>query len=102
MVTYTDIKDKVIDVIDDFAKKDDVNAGYGSKYSAKTKLDKIGVTEPVRAVMPKRFNKVMRDLVGAAWKPIGSIDLVQRETIAEMITMACGQSGILLPQGEPT
>jgi len=102
MVTYVELKDAVIGVIDDFAKKDDITGGYGPKYSAKTKLDKIGVTEPVRAVMPKRFNKVMRDLVGTAWKPVGSIDLVPKETIADMITIACGQSGVLLPQGEPT
>lgn len=101
MVAYADLKNKVIEVIDDFARDDDVMAGYGSKFSAKTKLDKIGVTEPVRAVMPKRFNKVMRDLVGASWQPIGSIDLVPKETIADMITLACGQSGVLLPQGEP-
>ena len=102
MVMFAELKEAVIDVIDDFAKKDDVKGGYGSKYSAKTKLDKIGVTEPVRAVMPKRFNKVMRELVGTTWKPIGSIDLVPKETIADMITIACGQSGVLLPQGEPT
>jgi|SRR3990172_8557544 len=102
MFTYADLKDKVVDVIDDFAKKDEVKAGYGSKYTAKTKLDDIGVTEPVRAVMPKRFNKVMRDLVGATWQPVGPIDLVPKETIADMVSIACGQSGILLPQGEPT
>lgn len=102
MLTYAQLKLSVIDVVDDFAKKDDVRAGYGSKYSAKTKLDKIGVTEPVRAVMPKRFNKVMRDLAGTAWRPVGSIDLVSMETIADMISIACGQSGVLLPQGEPT
>lgn len=102
MVTYVELKNNVIDVVDDFAKMDDVKAGYGSKYTAKTKLDKLGITEPVRAVMPKRFNKVMRELVGAAWKPVGSIDLVPTGTIADVIKLACGQSAIPLPQGEPT
>lgn len=101
MVTYAKLKRSVIDVIDDFAKKDDIGKNYGSKYSAKTKLDTIGVTAPVRAVMPKRFNKVMRNLVGTAWRPVGSIDLVATDKISDMISIACGQSGVALPQGEP-
>jgi hypothetical protein len=102
MVTYVELKAKVIEVLDDFAKKDEVIAGYGTKYTAKSKLDELGITEPVRAVMPKRFNKDMRKLVGSAWKAVGPTILAEKETIGDIITLACGQSAVPLPQGEPT
>ena len=102
MTTYLDIKMAVLDVIDDFAKRDDIQTFYGSRYTSKTKLDSIGLTDPVRAIMPKRVNKVMRGLAGVKWKPLGSIDLVSTKTISELIVAVCGQAGVSPPSGEPT
>ncbi|NTU44847.1 MAG: hypothetical protein HGA99_04895 [Chlorobiaceae bacterium] len=104
MATYKELKDKVIEIIDDFAESDNVKEGYGKKdsgYNASTKLEDIGITQPVLIVMPKRFNKVMRELVGSGWRVVGPIDMGSLNTIADMIKLACGQSGIWLPKGEP-
>ncbi|RUR67522.1 hypothetical protein EJP67_10695 [Variovorax guangxiensis] len=97
---YQALKRTVIDVADDFSSLDIV-AGYGSKYAASTKLGKIGISDPVLAVMPPRFNKVMRNLVGGSWRRVGSIDLVACETIGDLILLACRQSGATVPPNEP-
>lgn len=102
MVSYSKLKKVVIDFIDSQATNYDVLAGYGKDFNAGTLLDEIGVTAPVRAHMPKGFNKVMRNLVGDIWQDVGPLDLVQMDTIGDFITLACGQSGIALPAGEPT
>ncbi|OEY92165.1 hypothetical protein BJD20_09685 [Acinetobacter proteolyticus] len=101
MVSYHILKKKVIDLIDDQATKYDVLLGYGSNFSANTSLDEIGVTAPVRAHMPKSFNKAMKNLVGDTWQDVGTITLVQMDTIGDFILLACGQSGIPRPAGEP-
>lgn len=98
--TYKSVKAAVVDVVDDFTALD-VVAGYGSKYNAKTKLEKLGLSAPVMAVMPPRYNKKLRLVVQSAWHPVGSIDLVAQSTIGELILLACGQSGVLVPTGEP-
>lgn len=102
MSAYAKVKAQVIDVIDDFAKQDDVVSGYGTMYTAKTKLTKLGLTSAVRSVMPRRFNKALRELVGESWHPVGSIDLVSKATIGDLIELACGQSATPIPTGEPT
>ena len=78
--TYASVKKATIDVIDDFSKLD-VSADYGTKHSAKTKLEKLGLSQPVLAVMPPRFNKSLRAVTGSAWQPVGAIDLVALATI---------------------
>jgi hypothetical protein len=102
--TYEDVKAAVLSVIDDFTEVD-VVANYGKggpgSINAKTKLSKIGITDPVLAIMPIRFNKVLKALCKANWNRVGSLDLVQKETIAEIILLACQQSGIGAPPGEP-
>lgn len=99
--TYAAAKAAVIDVVDDFTPLD-ITAGYGSKYNAKSKLEKIGLGDAVLAVMPPRFNKVMRKIVGATWNPVGPLDTVACATIGDLIELACGQGGLSVPAGEPT
>ena len=101
VATYAKVKAQVIDVVDDFSN-DDVGSGYGTTYTAKTKLTKLGLTTAVRSVMPRRFNKALRALVGVSWQPVGSIDLVSKATIGDLIELACGQSATPIPTGEPT
>lgn len=101
MAGYKKIKAASIDLVDDFSELDVVSA-YGDKYNAKTKLARLGISGPVLAVMPPRFNKVMRALVGDAWLRVGPIDLVECKTIGDIILLACGQSGTTVPEGEPT
>lgn len=100
-IAYSKVKSAVIDIIDDFSVLD-INVDYGSKYKSSTKLTKIGINVPILAVMPPRFNKVMRALAGTTWRAVGPIDLVPCESIGDLIFLACGQSGALLPQGEPS
>lgn len=99
-VTYTKIKAAVIDVIDDFSELNIVS-GYGTKYTAKTKLPDIGISQPVLAMMPPRFNKSLKAVAGEKWNIVGAIDLVSMKTIGDMILLACGQSSATLPEGEP-
>ena len=101
MASYTAVKKAVIDVVDDFSQLDIV-AGYGSTYSAKTKLEKIGLSSPVLAVMPPRFNKRLGALVGTTWRNVAPSTLVGKTTIGDLILLACGQSGTVVPFGEPT
>lgn len=98
--TYASTKAAVIELVDDFTPLDIV-PGYGDKYSAKTKLAKIGLGDAVLAVMPPRFNKVMRKLVGTAWQAVGPLDTVGCTTVGDLIELACGQSGVAVPTGEP-
>jgi hypothetical protein len=100
-VTYALVKKAAIEVIDDFSKLD-VSAEYGTKYNGKTKLEKLGLSGPVLAVMPPRFNKSLRAVTGSSWHPVGAIDLVALKTIGDAILLACGQSSTIVPEGEPT
>lgn len=97
---FKSVKKAVIDLVDDFTPLD-VAKNYGDKYTAKTKLAKIGLTDAVLAVMPPRFNKVMRALVGKSWNLVGPLDTVGCATIGDVIELACGQSGSTMPKGEP-
>lgn len=97
---YNAVKKAVVDVVDDFSPLDIV-AGYGNKYNAKTKLEKIGLSTPALAVMPPRFNKSLRAVVGNSWHPVGPVNLVDKVTIGDLILLACGQSGAIVPNGEP-
>ena len=99
--SYATVKEAVIDVVDDFTPLE-ILKDYGVKYSATTKLEKIGIGAPSLAVMPPRFNKRLREVTGAAWHPVGPIDLVAQATIGQLIIVACGQSGTAVPDGEPT
>lgn len=99
-VAYAEIKAAVIDVIDDFSELD-VVLGYGTKYTAKSKLLSLGISQPVLAAMPPRFNKSLRKVAGEEWSVVGAIDLVSLKTIGDMILLACGQSSAIVPDGEP-
>jgi len=99
--SYGTVKKAVVDVVDDFTKLD-IGAGYGTKYSAKTKLDKIDVVSAKLAVMPPRFNKVMGKLIGNGWKNVGPIDTVSCVSIGDVISLACEKGSITIPAGEPT
>lgn len=102
--TYATVKAAVIELVDDFTKKD-VVANYAPKgnksYDASTKLITLYINEPVLAVMPIRFNKVMHPLC-PKWKDVGSLDLVDQETIGDLILLACGQCSTHVPAGEPS
>lgn len=105
MATYSAVKAAVIEVVDDFTKKD-VAANYkpkgSSTFSAKTRLITLAINETMLAAMVVRFNKSLGKLCGAAWHPVGAFDLVQKATIGELITLACAASGTQVPPGEPT
>jgi hypothetical protein len=98
-MNYTSAKGNAIDVVDDFTKLD-VVANYGGKFTAKTKLDSIGIPDVVRAVMPPRTNKVFRKLV-QPWVNVGTVELVQCSSIGDFIKLVCGKAGISIPMGEP-
>lgn len=105
MATYSEVKAAAIDVIDDFTE-DDVAANYAphgtAKYNAKTTLVKIYINAPVLATMYTRFNKKLRQVCGDDWNDVGAINLVDKKTIADIIKLACAQSGTFIPAGEPT
>src|SRR5262245_2426254 len=105
MASYKTVKAAVIDVIDDFTKKD-VAAHYSPRgqanFDAKTKLLTLAINDPVLAVMPIRFNKSLTKVSGITWKTVGSLDLVNKKTIGDLILLACGNSGTKVPPGEPT
>lgn len=100
-IKYASVKKAVIDVVDDFSNLD-VFKDYPAKYNAKTKLEKLGISVPVLAVMPPRFNKKLREVAGRAWQPVGPMNLVDKATIGDLILLACGQCGCIVPEGEPT
>lgn len=103
--TYASVKEAVIGVVDDFTVLD-IAANYAPNgkgtYNAKTKLIKIGINAPVLAIMPVRLNKVLGQLFGKAWNPVGAVDLISLATIGDLIALACGQSHTAVPPGEPT
>jgi hypothetical protein len=105
MASYAAVKISVIDVVDDFTKKE-VSANYspnGSKaFSAKTRLATLAINETMLTSMVFRFNKSLKKTCGAKWKDVGAFDLVQKTTIGDLIMLACGASSTKVPPGEPT
>ena len=105
MASYSAVKVAVIDVVDDFTKKD-VSANYKPKgtgtFNAKTKLISLAVNETMLAAMVIRFNKALGKVCGPSWRDVGAFDLVQKTTIGELIWLACAVSGTQVPAGEPT
>jgi len=105
MGSYAKVKAAVIDVVDDFTKKD-VAANYKplgtSTYSAKTKLASLSINETVLATMTIRFNKVLESVSSPMWTTVGAFDLVQKASIGDLILLACAKSKTTVPLGEPT
>ena len=104
MASYSAVKAAVVDVVDDFTKKD-VAANYKPKgtgaFNAKTKLILLAINETMLAAMVIRFNKALRKVCGDSWQEVGAFDLVQKSTISELILLACAVSGTQVPAGEP-
>lgn len=105
MASYSAVKTAVIDVVDDFTRKD-VVANYRPKgkstYSAGTKLSTLAINETMLAAMALRFNKSLGKTCGASWGGVGAFDLVKAVTIGDLIWLACAVSGTKVPAGEPT
>ena len=105
MAGYAAVKAAVIDVIDDFTKKD-VLANYKPKgqatYNAKTKLVSLAINETTLAAMETRFNKALSKVCGVGWKNVGAFDMVKQATIGDLIWLACAASNTRVPAGEPT
>lgn len=105
MSIYQEVKFAVVDVVDDFTKKE-VTANYRpsgtAAYSSKTKLSTLGINEAILAVMVIRFNKSLRTVCGAGWRDVGAFDLVTKTTIGDLILLACAVSHTHLPDSEPT
>lgn len=97
-MNYPSAKKTILDIIDDAATEIDVLAGYGDKFTAKTTLAKIKITEGSKAMMPKRINKAFAE---ANWKRVGPLDTVKCQTIGDMIKLVCTRGQIALPTGEP-
>lgn len=104
MASYSAVKTAVIDVVDDFTKKD-VVANYkpngAATYSAKTRLITLAINETMLAAMVVRFNKAMGKVCGAGWKDVGVFDIVKQTTIGDLIWLACAASNTTVPAGEP-
>jgi hypothetical protein len=104
MANYVKVKAAVIDVVDDFTRKD-VVANYKpagtAMFSAKTKLSTLAINETILASMVFRFNKSLRKVCGSNWTEVGAFTLVQKTTIGELISLACAASGTQIPSGEP-
>lgn len=105
MANYSVLKDAVIDVIDDFTKKD-VIANYkplgNGTFSAKSKLIMLAINETMLAAMVIRYNKALSRVCGASWRDVGAFDLVQKSSIGDLILLACAASGTQVPPGELT
>jgi hypothetical protein len=106
-MAYRTLKRVAIDVIDDFSDLD-VNGGYfppqgtSARYTAKTKLDSVKVTTPVRSVMPPKFNKEFSKLYGSAWSDVSAFETVKLKTIGDAIKLCAEHAGETVPTGEPT
>jgi hypothetical protein len=105
VASYSTVKAAVIDVVDDFTRKD-VAANYKPKgsgtFSAKTRLITLAINETMLAAMVIRFNKALRKVCGASWQDVGAFDLVTKTTIGQLIVFSCAVSGTHVPPGEPT
>jgi hypothetical protein len=106
-MAYKTLKNLVVDIVDDFTA-DDVNAGYfplpgiKPKYTAKTKLDSIKVTTPVRSVMPPKLNKELSKRYGSSWSDVSASETVKLKTIGDAIKLCAQHAGETIPDGEPT
>ena len=106
-MSYGVLKKAAVDVVDDFSSKDIKaayfpSAGNMQKYSAKTKLESIELTAPVRSVMPPRVNKVFSKLYGKKWADVSAFETVKPKTIGDFIKLCAEHAGEKLPDGEPT
>lgn len=99
-LTYPQIKRLAVDLIDDFSKFDIV-ASYGTTFTAKTKLDDIEITAPIRAVMIVRVNKVISEKAGTAWRDVRPVDTVKCTTIGDFLKLLCRNAGVAILPGEP-
>lgn len=99
-MTYVKLKKMAIDAIDDFTDFE-IIANYGDTYDAKTLLDNIQITAPVRSVMSPRLNKVFSKVYGNAWAGIRPIDSVKCKTIGDIIKLVAKNSKETVPAGEP-
>ena len=100
MMAYTKLKKLAVDVIDDFTDLD-ILAHYGDTYNAKTLLDNIQITAPVRSVMSPRVNKVFAKANGSTWKGIRPVDSVKCKTIGDFIKLVAKNAQETVPAGEP-
>jgi hypothetical protein len=99
-MSYPTLKKIAIDTIDDLTG-DEVLDGYGIQYTAKTLLDDIQITAPVRAVMPPLVNKKFRAAYTQDWKVVRPIDTVKCQTIGDFIKLVAKNAGEVIPDGEP-
>jgi hypothetical protein len=99
-MSYQKLKELAIETIDDFSDLD-IAAEYGTNYSAKTKLNSIFITEPVRSIMPPRVNKVFFAEYQGKWKGVRAIDTLKCESISDFIKLVAKNSGETVPDGEP-
>lgn len=107
MATYEDVKDASIELIDDYASKHEVVAGYGvpkdaPAFSASTKLSNLGVGVYVRRAMLKVVNRTMREKFSDAWEAVGIPELEDADTIGAFIATMCACASVAVPAGEPT
>lgn len=106
-MAYNKLKALAVDIVDDFSKLN-IAAGYFSgagvpaAFNAKTKLDAIELTAPVRSVMPPRINKVMAKAYGDQWTDVSPFETVKLVTIGDAIKLCAKHSGEVVPAGEPT
>ncbi len=106
-MAYDTLKKLAVDVVDDFSSMD-IAAGYfpprngAARYNAKTKLDTIELTAPVRSVMPPRINKVMAKAYGSAWSDVSAYETVKLASIGDTIKLCAKHAGEAIPSGEPT
>lgn len=106
-MAYAKLKQLAVDLIDDFSDLD-IKIGYfpppgeAAKYNAKSKLDAVQITAPVRSVMPPRVNKVLAKAYGGDWSDVSAFETVKVTTMGDFIKLCAKHAGETLPQGEPT
>lgn len=96
---YPAAESLAVELVDDFTELD-IASGWGSTYKAATKLDDIGISSPLRAMMPPRANKVLAANY-ARHKPVGSTDTVKADTIGAFIKLFCRKARVTVPWGFP-
>lgn len=86
MKAYTKLKKLAVDVIDDFTDLD-ILSHYGDIHNAKTLLDNIQITAPVRPFMSPRANNVFAKANGSTWKCIRPVGSMKCNTIGDFIKL---------------
>lgn len=104
MPTYTQVKEGVLKVLDEFSGKP-VTANYApngsSKYKASTKLSELFHAD-LLSTLPHDFNRIMKKACDPdPWKTVGSLDMAGKATIADLIWLACTKAKVTPPEGEP-